>query len=335
MGEDHGLLHRLVFRPGDQVDGCQARGEAAVLCLHSAQCRARSARRAEGILPAVSRQTRRQRGDREVLRHDREHRHQFRRAAGEAQRVGHRGQHAGHLSRHRQRRHRGPKHLQCRHEGRQRHAYQGGTRAPCFFRWPAGGIPARSGVRRAERAPRSLPDARRDHRREAVRRSEATSRRPQPAAAAQKSAGRVGRSHARASRRTLGAGQGGGCEIRQVRDSEFALHAGQQRGALRPQGRSRRNEERHRRASRGGREAARRLRPMVERRAAAARERKRHRPENQSAEGTLLEAIRRRPGRSHAAEDGPDEEPHRREQGFSDSTEQTKETPRGEGKSSE
>ena len=79
-----GYCTDLFFAQAIQLDGCPARGEATLLCLHPAQCRARSARAAQGILSAVPGQTRRERGDREVLRHDREHRHQFRRAAEEA-----------------------------------------------------------------------------------------------------------------------------------------------------------------------------------------------------------------------------------------------------------
>ena len=118
---------------------------------------------------------------RQVLRHDREHRHELRQAAREAQGMGHRGQHAGHLHHQRQRRHGGHETLQRRHARRQRHALS--------RRHPRGGLlplagrqdTGRRGVRRLERAPRHLPHAGRDHRGEALRRRAEAGRGPQPA----------------------------------------------------------------------------------------------------------------------------------------------------------
>ena len=43
-------------------------------------------------------------------------------------------------------------------------------------------------------------------------------------------------------------GKAAECEIHEVRDPELAIHAGQQQRALRPQGRPRRNQERHQEA---------------------------------------------------------------------------------------
>ena len=100
--------------------------------------------------------------------------------------------------------------------------YQGGTRAAAFFRWPAGGIPAGMECDALSAHIDIYPDPRRDHRREAVRRGAEASRRAQPVAAAQEPESRVGRPYARASRRPLGKGQGGGVEIRQVRHSKLA-----------------------------------------------------------------------------------------------------------------
>jgi arylsulfatase A-like enzyme len=139
-------------------------------------------------------------------------------------------------------------------------AYQGGTRSGAFFRWPAGKIPAGAECDAlsahldifptlAEITGATLSDDVKkqiegrslllDHRRNAIRRREEAGRRPQPAATAQEPEGRVGGPHARASRRTLGAWQSRGIQVSVVCDPEFALHAGEQRGALRPQSRPR------------------------------------------------------------------------------------------------
>ena len=131
--------------------------------------------------------------------------------------------------------------------------YQGGTRAPCFFRWPAGGIPAGAECDAlsahidifptlAEITGAKLSD-------EVKQQVEGRSllpllKNPKAEWADRTLVHHVGR---------WANGQGGGVQVRQVRDSELALHAGEQRGTLRPQGRPRRNQERHRRASRGGR----------------------------------------------------------------------------------
>ena len=156
--EDQGLLHRLVLRPGDQVDGRRALRQAALLRLHPAQRRARPARRAGGILQAVSRQARRQRGNGEVLRHDREHRHEFRQAARESSRNG--------ASRTTRWSSTSPATTAARRarrsstrglHGGKGTPYQGGTRAAAFFRWPGGEIPGRRRVRCPERAHRIFP----------------------------------------------------------------------------------------------------------------------------------------------------------------------------------
>ena len=148
----------------------------------------------------------------------------------------------------------------------------GGTRASSFWRWPGTLKPA--DVRPPRRPHRLLPDARRDRRREADRRSEDAGRGPQPGAAAAEPEGRVARPHALHARRPLAeGGERRRPQVRRLQRPQPALAPGLRRrrrqeavAAVRREGRPRREDRRGRRAPRRGEEAGRRVRRVVGRR---------------------------------------------------------------------
>ena len=86
----------------------------------------------------------------------------------------------------------GTKYLQCRDEGGQRNGLSGWHARAMLLPVACWKNPRGNRVRRVERPPRSVPHASRHHRREAVGGSEATSRRPELAATAERSQCRVG-----------------------------------------------------------------------------------------------------------------------------------------------
>jgi arylsulfatase len=168
--------------------------------------------------------------------------------------------------------------------------WQGGTRAAAFFRWPKGKIPAGAECDALSAHIDLFPTL------AGITGANLTAEvKPQVEGRGLLPIlkNRMGRPHARASRRALAQRQGRRGQIQQLRDPELPLHPREQLRALRPQGRPRREIQRHCRASRSCRKTPRCLRTMVVRSAAASRQRRpRQHSDHQSVSGTLLQAVR-------------------------------------------
>ena len=136
--------------------------------------------------------------------------------------------------------------------------YQGGTRSPCFFRWPKGGIPAGAECdalsAHLDLFPTLAEITGATLSAEVKQQVEGRSllpvlKNPKAEWADRTLVHHVGRWE-----------KGKAADAKfEVRDPRLPLHPREQLGALRPQSRPRRNQERHRRASRSRRNTPRRL----------------------------------------------------------------------------
>jgi hypothetical protein len=204
--------------------------------------------------------------------------------------VGTRRQYTGDLH-DRQRRHRRLHHFQRRHAGCQKHAPS--RRHPrALILVLASWLQRQCGLQRAHRTHRYPANARRDCRRTVNRRYETTSRRPQPATAAQEAACRLARSHARHPHRPLAPRPGRQLQILGLLNPRQPIYARQQLRTLRPPARPWRKTQRHHRPPRRRKKTTRRLRRLVARRTAPPRKRKRRRPRREPVQNALLQTIR-------------------------------------------